>query len=80
MTDQAPSLNFTAFVFSLMHTTAVHLGDAPDPNTGQGYVYLPGRNDPDANWVINRPADGKWSTASVEWSAVINSQLAATTR
>jgi len=52
----------------------------PDPNTGRGYVYLPGRNDPDANWVINRPADGKWSTASVEWSAVINSQLAATTR
>jgi hypothetical protein len=35
MTDQAPSLSFTAFVFSLMHTTAVHLGDAPDPNTGQ---------------------------------------------
>ena len=36
MTDQAPlSLTFTAFVFSLMHTTAVHLGDAADPNTGQ---------------------------------------------
>jgi hypothetical protein len=52
----------------------------PDPNTGRGYVYLPGHNDPDANWVINRPADGKWSYASVEWSAVINSQLAATTR
>ena len=36
MTDQAPlSLTFTAFVFSLMHTTAVHLGDAADPTTGQ---------------------------------------------
>jgi hypothetical protein len=33
--DQAPSLTFTGFVFSLMHTAAVHLGDAADPGTGQ---------------------------------------------
>ena len=35
MSDQAPELSFTAFIFSLMHTTAVHLGDAADPVTGQ---------------------------------------------
>ncbi len=35
MHDQAPALTFTTFVFSLMHTAAVHLGDAADPTTGQ---------------------------------------------
>ena len=35
MSEQTPALNFAAFVFSLLHTTAVHLGDAADPNTGQ---------------------------------------------
>jgi hypothetical protein len=35
MTEQDPALTFTAFVFSLMHTTAVHLGDAADPHTGE---------------------------------------------
>jgi hypothetical protein len=35
MTDEAPALTFAAFVFSLMHTAAVHLGDAADPHTGQ---------------------------------------------
>ena len=33
--DQAPTLTFTGFVFSLMHTAAVHLGDAANPGTGQ---------------------------------------------
>jgi len=28
-------LSFAAFVLSLAHTTAVHLGDVPDPATGQ---------------------------------------------
>jgi hypothetical protein len=28
------SLSFVAFVLSLAHTTAVHLGDAPDPASG----------------------------------------------
>jgi hypothetical protein len=35
MTDQEPVLSFTTFIFSLMHTTAVHLGDAADPHTGE---------------------------------------------
>ena len=34
MSEQAPELSFTAFIFSLMHTTAVHLGDAADPVSG----------------------------------------------
>jgi Domain of unknown function (DUF1844) len=34
MTDETPALTFTGFVFSLMHTAAVHLGDAADPGTG----------------------------------------------
>lgn len=33
--DQAPALSFAAFVLSLAHTTAVHLGDAADPVSGQ---------------------------------------------
>jgi hypothetical protein len=35
MTDQEQALTFTGFVFSLMHTAAVHLGDAADPVSGQ---------------------------------------------
>jgi|SRR5690606_7657850 len=35
MPQQAQALTFTTFVFSLMHTAAVHLGDAADPTTGQ---------------------------------------------
>lgn len=30
-----PELSFTAFVVSLASTAAVHLGDLPDPATGQ---------------------------------------------
>jgi hypothetical protein len=33
--DQASGISFPAFVLSLAHTTAVHLGDVPDPMTGQ---------------------------------------------
>jgi hypothetical protein len=35
MADQTQALNFTGFVFSLMHTAAVHLGDAADPISGE---------------------------------------------
>lgn len=35
MSEQPQALNFVSFVFSLLHTTAVHLGDAADPHTGQ---------------------------------------------
>jgi hypothetical protein len=31
----AEGLSFAAFVLSLAHTTALHLGDIPDPATGQ---------------------------------------------
>ena len=35
-TDQQPSaINFIAFVLSLAHTTAVHLGDTEDPVSGR---------------------------------------------
>jgi hypothetical protein len=33
--DEAGALSFAAFVLSLAHTTALHLGDIPDPATGQ---------------------------------------------
>ena len=32
---QASAINFIAFVLSLAHTTAVHLGDTEDPVSGQ---------------------------------------------
>ena len=35
MEDDTQTLSFAAFVLSLGHTTAVHLGDVPDPMTGQ---------------------------------------------
>jgi hypothetical protein len=35
MTDQGEGLTFAGFVFSLMHTAAVHLGDAADPVSGK---------------------------------------------
>lgn len=33
--DHSQPLSFAAFVLSLGHTAAVHLGDVPDPMTGQ---------------------------------------------
>jgi hypothetical protein len=33
--DQLPPITFPAFVLSLAHTVAVHLGDVADPSTGQ---------------------------------------------
>lgn len=35
MSEQPPAISFPAFVVSLMHTAAVHLGDAADPASGQ---------------------------------------------
>jgi hypothetical protein len=34
-TEHTSALSFAAFVLSLAHTTAVHLGDVPDPMSGQ---------------------------------------------
>ncbi len=33
--DATAGIGFAAFVMSLAHTTAVHLGDVPDPVSGQ---------------------------------------------
>ena len=39
--DDAPAITFPAFILSLAHTVAVHLGDVPDPSTGKpGQVNL----------------------------------------
>ncbi|MEQ1731362.1 MAG: DUF1844 domain-containing protein [Vicinamibacterales bacterium] len=39
--QQASAITFAGFVLSLAHTTAVHLGDVPDPVSGaQGEVRL----------------------------------------
>jgi hypothetical protein len=52
----------------------------PDPQTGTGYIYLPGHGDTDmVNQAIAHPGDGKWNHASPEWSAAINARLAAST-
>ena len=40
MPDQE-QLSFTAFVLSLATTAAIHLGDVPDPQTGQPYEANP---------------------------------------
>lgn len=36
-----PAIDFSTFVLSLSHSSLVHLGDAPDPSTGQVKVSLP---------------------------------------
>ena len=33
--EPAPAITFPAFVLSLAHTVALHLGDVPDPSTGE---------------------------------------------
>jgi hypothetical protein len=35
MTEPQPQLSFTAFVFSLASTAAIHFGDLPDPISGE---------------------------------------------
>jgi len=35
MSEQPSAVSFPAFVVSLMHTAAVHLGDAADPSSGE---------------------------------------------
>lgn len=35
MTEPEPQLSFTAFVLSLASTAAIHLGDLPDPMSGE---------------------------------------------
>lgn len=43
MPEPSQALNFTAFVISLASTAAIHLGDLPDPVSGQpGAVNLEG--------------------------------------
>jgi len=34
--EELPHIDFATFVLSLSHSALVHLGDAPDPNGGQG--------------------------------------------
>jgi len=36
-----PSIDFTTFVLSLSHSALLHLGDAPDPVSGERRVDLP---------------------------------------
>lgn len=35
MSEESSAITFPAFVLSLAHTVAVHLGDVEDPSTGQ---------------------------------------------
>ncbi len=41
MPDDLPAVDFTTFVLSLSHSARLHLGDAPDPVTGNRDVDLP---------------------------------------
>lgn len=36
-----PAIDFTTFILSLSHSVLLHLGDAPDPVTGERSVNLP---------------------------------------
>lgn len=49
----------------------------PDPQSGGGFVYLPGPSERFYGIVIRRGKDGKWLRASSEWSSALNAALAA---
>ena len=38
---ELPALDFVTFVVSMSHSALLHLGDAPDPSTGQREKNLP---------------------------------------
>ena len=39
--DTLPRVDFTTFVLSLSHSALMHLGEAPDPETGELHANLP---------------------------------------
>ena len=52
---------------------------AIDPSTGEGYVYLPGKGEPeyrDNTWLIYRGVEGNWFHAWQEWEKVANPLIA----
>lgn len=50
-----------------------------DPSTNEGYVYLPGKDDPefrDNSWLIYRGVEGNWFHAWSEWQKVADRLIA----
>jgi hypothetical protein len=50
-----------------------------DPDTGEGFIYLPGRGEApyrrNIATILREEQDGRWHRASAEWSSAINVQL-----
>lgn len=50
-----------------------------DPDTGEGFIYLPGRGEPpyrrNQGTIIRDEQDGRWHHASAAWSAALNPHL-----
>jgi len=53
---------------------------SPDPSTGQGYIYLPGKGQPwywlNTSALLRDGRDGKWSYASAGWQDLIKPVIA----
>ena len=50
-----------------------------DPATGDGFIYLPGRDESpyrtNIGTILREEQDGRWHRASAEWSSAINAHL-----
>jgi hypothetical protein len=55
------------------------IGYAVDQQTGDGFVYLPGRDEPpyrrNVSTILREGQDGKWFRASDEWHAALKAHL-----
>lgn len=73
------SVAFDVQTLDGVKTSAYVVHYCADPNTGDGYVYLPGRGDfsyrRNVSTILRTGQDGRWHRASDEWSAAINAYL-----
>jgi hypothetical protein len=62
-----------SFVTTRSHPSTYVVHYEVDPVTKQGYVYIPGKDDPaygDNVWLIYRGMEGNWFYASKTWQAL----------
>ena len=79
-----PSLARYTITFDIQTLNGVKTGAyavqyAVDDSTGVGFVYLPGRDDPqhrrNISTILREGQDGTWRRASPEWSAALQPYL-----
>ncbi len=72
-------LYIVSFVTTRSNPSTYTVRYAVDPATRQGYVYIPGKADPeyrDNVWLVYRGIEGNWFHASKEWEQLANPLIA----